>query len=143
MKKILSLAILVPAVALVVPQSAGAVPPVTKKVTICHRTHSVTNPYVKITVAESAIGNGASKISMSSTKSSIGHLLGAAGAVEAIFTTLSLHHQTVPGTLNTRSIDPACNLNVALETRRATIRAAVSNNVGLGGHNGAVVLRRV
>ena len=87
-------------------------------------------------------GDRAAEIPVSATKSLTGHLMGAAGAVEAIFTTLSLHHQTVPGTLNTRSIDPACNLNVALETRSATIRAAVSNNVGLGGHNGAVVLRR-
>jgi 3-oxoacyl-[acyl-carrier-protein] synthase II len=68
--------------------------------------------------------------------------MGAAGAVEAVFTTLSLHHQVIPGTLNTKNVDPACNLNVNLETRSAEIRAAVSNNVGLGGHNGAIVLRR-
>jgi len=68
--------------------------------------------------------------------------MGAAGAVEAVFTALSIHHQVIPGTLHTRDVDPACNLNVALETRQAEIRAAVSNNVGLGGHNGAVVLRR-
>ena len=89
-----------------------------------------------------ALGRRASQIPVSATKSLTGHLMGAAGAVEAIFTTLSLHHQTIPGTLNTREIDPACNLNVILETRAAEIRAAVSNNVGLGGHNGAVVLRR-
>ena len=67
-------------------------------------------------------GARAAEIPVSATKSLTGHLMGAAGAVEAIFTTLSLHHQTVPGTLNTRSIDPACNLNVVLETRRATIQ---------------------
>jgi len=86
-------------------------------------------------------GARAASIPVSATKSLTGHLMGAAGAVEAIFTSLSLHHQTIPGTLNTRSVDPACNLNVALETRTATIRAAVSNNVGLGGHNGAIILR--
>jgi 3-oxoacyl-[acyl-carrier-protein] synthase II len=68
--------------------------------------------------------------------------MGAAGAVEAIFTALSLHHQTIPGTLNTRNVDPECNLTVALETHQAPLRAAISNNIGLGGHNGAVVLRR-
>ena len=88
-----------------------------------------------------AFGARAAEIPVSATKSLTGHLMGAAGAVEAIFTTLSLHHQTVPGTLNTRNVDPECNLTVALETRQAPLRAAISNNIGLGGHNGAVVLR--
>jgi 3-oxoacyl-[acyl-carrier-protein] synthase II len=48
----------------------------------------------------------------------------------------------IPGTLHTKNVDPVCNLNVVRETRSAEIRAAVSNNVGLGGHNGAIVLRR-
>jgi 3-oxoacyl-(acyl-carrier-protein) synthase len=90
----------------------------------------------------SALGARAAQIPVSATKSLTGHLMGAAGAVEAIFTALSLHHQTIPGTLNTRNVDPECNLTVALETRQAPLRAAISNNIGLGGHNGAVVLRR-
>jgi len=89
----------------------------------------------------SALGARAAQIPISATKSLTGHLMGAAGAVEAIFTALSLHHQTIPGTLNTRNVDPECNLTVALETRQAPLRAAISNNIGLGGHNGAVVLR--
>ena len=89
-----------------------------------------------------AFGARAAEIPVSATKSLTGHLMGAAGAVEAVFTTLSLHHQVIPGTLHTKNVDPACNLNVNLETRSAEIRAAVSNNVGLGGHNGAIVLRR-
>ena len=87
-------------------------------------------------------GTRGAQIPISATKSLTGHLMGAAGAVEAIFTALTVHHQVIPGTINTKSVDPACNLNVALETRPATIRAAVSSNVGLGGHNGAIVLRR-
>jgi len=89
----------------------------------------------------SALGARAAQIPISATKSLTGHLMGAAGAVEAVFTALSLHHQTIPGTLNTRAVDPECNLTVALETRQAPLRAAISNNIGLGGHNGAVVLR--
>ncbi len=89
-----------------------------------------------------SFGPRAAEIPISATKSLTGHLMGAAGAVEAVFTTLSLHHQVIPGTLHTKNVDPACNLNVNLETRPAEIRAAVSNNVGLGGHNGAIVLRR-
>jgi 3-oxoacyl-(acyl-carrier-protein) synthase len=89
-----------------------------------------------------AFGARAAEIPVSATKSLTGHLMGAAGAVEAVFTTLSLHHQVIPGTLHTKNVDPACNLNVSRETRSAEIRAAVSNNVGLGGHNGAIVLRR-
>ncbi len=88
-----------------------------------------------------ALGARAAQIPISATKSLTGHLMGAAGAVEAIFTTLSLHHQTIPGTLNTRNVDPTCNLNVVLETRQAPLRAAISNNIGLGGHNGAIILR--
>jgi 3-oxoacyl-(acyl-carrier-protein) synthase len=69
-------------------------------------------------------------------------MMGAAGAFEAFATVLSIAEQTVPATLNYRDPDPEINLNIPTETEQRPIRAALSNNIGLGGHNGAVIFRR-
>jgi beta-ketoacyl-acyl-carrier-protein synthase II len=76
------------------------------------------------------------------TKSMTGHMMGAAGAFEAFATVMSVAEQTVPGTLNYRDFDPACDLWVVDETIRMPVRYALSNNIGLGGHNGAVIFKR-
>jgi 3-oxoacyl-[acyl-carrier-protein] synthase II len=74
----------------------------------------------------------------------MGHLLGAAGAVEAIMTALSVYHGVLPPTINYRHPDPACDLDyVPNEAREAEIDVALSNAMGLGGHNGCVLLGRV
>jgi 3-oxoacyl-[acyl-carrier-protein] synthase II len=67
--------------------------------------------------------------------------MGAAGAVEAIFTVLSVYNQAVPGVPTFRDPDPEINLNVPRETVRREIRYAISDNVGLGGHNGALIFK--
>ena len=70
-------------------------------------------------------------------------LMGAAGAVEGVFTVLSVYHQTAPATANYREEDPEINLNVVHgEARKMEIRYAMSDNIGLGGHNGAVIFKR-
>jgi 3-oxoacyl-[acyl-carrier-protein] synthase II len=69
-------------------------------------------------------------------------MMGAAGAFEAFATVMSVAEQTVPGTLNYRDPDPDCDLWVVAETVRMPIRYALSNNIGLGGHNGAVIFKR-
>lgn len=83
---------------------------------------------------------------VSATKSMTGHMMGACGSFEGVATVLSIHHQTVPATANTREIDPeiaATGLNVLTgESRRTQIRHALSCNVGLGGHNAAVIFKR-
>jgi len=81
-------------------------------------------------------------IAISGTKSMTGHMMGAAGAFEAFATVMSIAEQTVPGTLNYRDFDPACDLWVLPETVRMPVRYALSNNIGLGGHNGAVIFKR-
>jgi 3-oxoacyl-[acyl-carrier-protein] synthase II len=81
-------------------------------------------------------------LAISGTKSMTGHMMGAAGAFEAFATVMSVAEQTVPGTLNYRDADPECDLWVVDETIRAPIRYALSNNIGLGGHNGAVIFKR-
>jgi 3-oxoacyl-[acyl-carrier-protein] synthase II len=81
-------------------------------------------------------------IAITATKSMTGHMMGAAGSFEAVATALSVAHQTVPGTLNYREPDPECDLFVAAETMERPIRSALSNNIGLGGHNAAVIFRR-
>jgi len=81
-------------------------------------------------------------LAISATKSMTGHMMGAAGAFEAFATVMSVAEQTVPGTLNYREPDPECDLWVVDETIRMPIRYALSNNIGLGGHNGAVIFRR-
>lgn len=90
-----------------------------------------------------AFGNAAGQIAVSSTKSVTGHLLGAAGVVEAIFTALAIRDQVAPPTMNLHNPGEGCDLDyVPLVARSMTIDAAVSNSFGFGGTNGSIVLRR-
>jgi beta-ketoacyl-acyl-carrier-protein synthase II len=89
-----------------------------------------------------AFGDHTPNILISATKSMTGHMMGAAGAFEGVATVLSVYHQAVPGTINYVEPDPECNINIATETIEKPIRYAVSNNIGLGGHNSAVIFKR-
>ncbi len=85
----------------------------------------------------------AKKLMVSSTKSMTGHLLGAAGGVEAIFTALAIKNEIVPPTAHYKHPDPECDLDyVPNEPRRAKIRVAVSDSLGFGGHNAAICLKQ-
>jgi 3-oxoacyl-[acyl-carrier-protein] synthase II len=94
------------------------------------------------TVFGERAGRDARSLAISATKSMTGHMMGAAGAFEAFATVMSVAEQCVPGTLNFRDADPECDLWVEAETHTFPIRYALSNNIGLGGHNGAVIFKR-
>lgn len=90
-------------------------------------------------------GEQAYKLSISATKSMTGHLLGAAGAVEAIATVMAVMHDIVPPTINFRNPDPAIDQNLNLTLNKAQmrpVRVALSNNFGFGGHNASILLRK-
>jgi 3-oxoacyl-[acyl-carrier-protein] synthase II len=90
-----------------------------------------------------AFGDAARRLVVNSTKSMTGHLLGAAGGVEAVFTTLAVHHQVSPPTINIFNQDPECDLDYcANEARPMRIDVAISNSFGFGGTNGTLVFRR-
>lgn len=89
-------------------------------------------------------GDHAKKIAVNSTKSMTGHLLGAAGGVEAVFSALAVHHQISPPTINIFEQDPECDLDyVANTARKMKIDVALSNSFGFGGTNGTLVFRKV
>jgi len=91
-----------------------------------------------------AFGGHAKKLVVNSTKSMTGHLLGAAGGIEAVFTTLAVHHQVSPPTINIFNQDPECDLDYcANEARDLKIEVALSNSFGFGGTNGSMAVRRV
>jgi 3-oxoacyl-[acyl-carrier-protein] synthase II len=88
------------------------------------------------------LGEHARKVVVNSTKSMTGHLLGAAGAVEAVFSILALRDQVSPPTINLRNPDPQCDLDyVPNEARRMPIRVALSNSFGFGGTNGTLIFK--
>jgi 3-oxoacyl-[acyl-carrier-protein] synthase II len=95
-------------------------------------------------VIKLALGEeNARKTPVSSTKGATGHCLGAAGAVEAIFTTLAVKEGVLPPTINYDDPDPTCDLDyIPNESRKADIEIGVSNSFGFGGHNACIVLRR-
>jgi len=89
-----------------------------------------------------AFGDAAHKLAVSSTKSCTGHLLGAAGAVEAIFSILAIRHQVLPPTINLDNPDPACDLDYVPNTGRdAKLKTAMSNSFGFGGTNASLVFK--
>ncbi len=92
------------------------------------------------------LGSGSNTLNISATKSITGHLLGAAGAIEAIITLLAIRDGVIPPTINTTVIDPEIpgNLNIVTkEARSANVKVAMSNTFGFGGHNGTVVFKAV
>jgi 3-oxoacyl-[acyl-carrier-protein] synthase II len=92
---------------------------------------------------KAALGDHAYKVAISSTKSMIGHLLGAAGGIEAVFTALSLQQQIAPPTINLENQDPECDLDYIPNTaREMKIEIAMSNSFGFGGTNGTLIFRR-
>jgi len=93
---------------------------------------------------KSAFGAHAKKVAISSTKSMTGHLLGAAGGIEAIFCALAIRDQVVPPTINIFTPDPECDLDyVPGEARRMKINTVLSNSFGFGGTNGTLVFRKI
>lgn len=93
---------------------------------------------------KAALGDHAYKVPISSTKSMTGHLLGAAGGVEALFAVKALHNQVVPPTINYTTPDPDCDLDyVPNQARDVSIDVAISNSFGFGGTNGTLVFKKI
>lgn len=109
-----------------------------------HGTSTPLGDIAETLAVKRAFGTHAMKLAVSSTKSMTGHLLGAAGGIEAIFTVLAIHNQVAPPTINLVEQDPACDLDyVPNHARPMKIRAALSNAFGFGGTNSTLVFRRV
>ena len=108
-----------------------------------HGTSTQLNDSGEVQAVKTVFGDHARQLMMSSTKSMTGHMLGAAGAVETIFTALALRDSFVPATINYRVPDEACDLDVVPNTGRpAPLRYAMSNSLGFGGHNASLVLKK-
>ena len=108
-----------------------------------HGTSTALNDESETAAIHTVFGDHAKELMVSSTKSMTGHLLGAAGAVETIFTALALGEGFVPATIGYQVPDPACDLDIVPnQGRTADIKIALSNSLGFGGHNAAIVLKK-
>jgi 3-oxoacyl-[acyl-carrier-protein] synthase II len=109
-----------------------------------HGTSTPQGDIAETRAIKAAFGDHAQRLAISSTKSTTGHLLGAAGAIEAVFTVLAIRDQVAPPTINLDNADPECDLDyVPNRARPMRIEAAISNSFGFGGTNGSIVFRRV
>jgi 3-oxoacyl-[acyl-carrier-protein] synthase II len=108
-----------------------------------HGTSTEYNDANESTAIKTVFGEHAGRLAVSSTKSMTGHLLGAAGAVEGVYSTLALHHGVIPPTINYETPDPACDLDyVPNQARKAEMKAVLSNSFGFGGTNACIIFRR-
>ncbi len=108
-----------------------------------HGTSTPMNDRCETAAIKAAFGSHAAKLMVSSTKSMTGHLLGASGAIEAIFSALALRDGFVPPTVNYRAPDEECDLDIVPNTgRSAALRYALSNSLGFGGHNASLLFKR-
>jgi 3-oxoacyl-[acyl-carrier-protein] synthase II len=108
-----------------------------------HGTSTPANDRMETAAIRTLFGEHADRLAVSSTKSMTGHLLGAAAAVEAVFTCMALHHSILPPTINYCDPDPECDLDyIPNEARKAVVDVALSNSLGFGGTNAAVAFRR-
>ncbi len=109
-----------------------------------HGTSTPLNDPNEIRAIKKVFGPHATGLNVSSTKSSTGHMLGAAGAVEAIFTAMAIRHGVIPPTINLTTPDPECDIDcTAIVPVKRDVHAALSNSSGFGGHNVSIALRRV
>jgi len=108
-----------------------------------HGTSTYFNDRAETAAIKSVFGEHAYKLAVSSTKSMTGHMVGAAGGAEAIFTALALHHGVLPPTINYETPDPECDLDcIPNSARKAVVDYAISNSMGFGGHNAVLALKR-
>jgi 3-oxoacyl-[acyl-carrier-protein] synthase II len=108
-----------------------------------HGTSTQLGDLSEVTAIKRLFGDHAYKLAVSSTKSSTGHLLGAAGGLEAGILALTLHHQTLPATINLDQPGEGCDLDFVPNTPRPTeLEHALTNSFGFGGTNGSLVMRR-
>ena len=123
-------------------EDAGVAPEVVDYINV-HGTSTPRGDVVEVIATKTVFGDHARKLALSSTKSMTGHLLGAAGGLEAGIAALALRDQVVPPTINLENPDPECDLDcVPHQARKATLRYALSNSFGFGGTNGALLMKR-
>jgi 3-oxoacyl-[acyl-carrier-protein] synthase II len=109
-----------------------------------HGTSTLAGDIAETQAVKTVFGDYAARLPVSSTKSMIGHLLGAAGAVEAIVCALSLHEQVITPTINLDQPDEQCDLDyVPWQSRDAKLDAVLSNSFGFGGTNGSLIFKRI
>ncbi len=110
-----------------------------------HGTATQMNDRIETMAIKNVFGEHAKRLAVSSTKSMTGHMMGAAGAAEAVFSVLALHHRVLPPTMHYEEPDPECDLDYVPNAARPveSLEAALSTSIGLGGHNAALLFGRV
>ena len=107
-----------------------------------HGTSTIPNDRVETIAIKTTFGEDAKRVKISSTKSQVGHLLGAAGGIEAIATVLTMEHGFIPATLNYENLDPECDLDYTPTSVEMPVRVALSNSFGFGGQNASLIFVR-
>ena len=108
-----------------------------------HGTSTHLNDLTETMAIKTALGTASKTVMISSTKGNIGHLLGAAGAVEAILSVKAMENELVPPTINYKEKDEECDLDIVPnEPRKAKLNIVMSNSLGFGGHNSSIILKK-